>query len=132
MPAVTVMAAVGAKRRGSAGSGSGSGDGACKRSVGGIRCEQARAKQERQGSATVGSGSVWCKRWLRRWLRRLRAAARVTQKKTGEGRIWCERKANPSPLFISLTRQPKSHFPLNFAVIANLAKPASPPALRNF
>ena len=60
------------------------------------------------------------------------AAARVTQEKTGEGRRWCDQKANPSPLFISLTRQPKSHFPLNFAVIANLAKPASPPALQNF
>ena len=39
MPAVTVTAAVGTKRRGSAGSGSGS--------VGGTGCEQARAKQKR-------------------------------------------------------------------------------------
>ena len=68
----------------------------------------------------------------RRWLRKLKAAARVTQEKTGEGRKGCERKANPSPLFISLTRQPNSHFPLNFAIIANLANPASPPALQNF
>ena len=44
----------------------GGGDGAGRRSVGGTRCEQARVKQERQGSATVGSGSVWCRRWLRR------------------------------------------------------------------
>ena len=32
------------------------------------------------------------------------AAARVTQEKAGEGRRWCDRKSNPSPLFISLTR----------------------------
>ena len=36
----------------------GGGDGAGRRSVGGTRCEQARAKQERQSSATVGSGFV--------------------------------------------------------------------------
>ena len=78
-----MKAAVGAKRSGSASAVTvGGGDGAGKRSVGGTRCEQARAKQERQGSTTVGSGSVWC----RRWLKRLRAAARVTQEKTGEGR----------------------------------------------
>ena len=74
----------------------GGGDGADRRSVDDTRCEQARAKQERQGSATVGSGSVWC----RRWLRQLRATARVTQEKTGEGRRWFDRKANPSPLFL--------------------------------
>ena len=125
--AQAVVVSIGAGGSGGAVTVSG-GDGAGRRSVGGTRCEQARAKQERQGSATVGSGSVWC----RRWLKRLRAAARVTQEKAGEGRRWCDRKANPSPLFISLTRQPKSHFPLNFAVIANLAKPASPPALQNF
>ena len=106
----------------------GGGDGAGRCSVGDTRCKQAPAKQERQGLATVGSGSSWC----RRWLKRLRAAARVTQEKIGEGRRWCDRKANPSHLFISLTRQPKSHFPLNFAVTTNSAKPASPPALQNF
>ena len=36
----------------------GGGDGADRRSVGGTGCEKARAKQKRQGSATVGSGSV--------------------------------------------------------------------------
>ena len=68
----------------------GGGDGAGRRSVDGTRCEQAWEKQERQGSATVGSGFVWCRRWLRQWLRRLKAAARVTQEKTGEGRRWCD------------------------------------------
>ena len=54
------------------------GDGAGRRSVGGTRCEKARAKQEWQGSATVGRCSVWCGWWLRQWLKRLKAAARVT------------------------------------------------------
>ena len=31
-----------------------------------------------------------------------RATAGMAQEDTGEGRIWCERKSNPSPLLIAL------------------------------
>ena len=78
------------------------------------------------GEATVGSGSVVRARlrvaqsglgraghWLVQEVAlataaakaaKLRATARMTQEETGEGRRWCELKANPSPLFISRTR----------------------------
>ena len=32
---------------------------------------------------------------------KLRATAGMAQEETGEGRRWCERKANPSPLLIA-------------------------------
>ena len=64
------------------------------------------------------------------WLRLLKVAARVAQEKTGEGEYEVIEWPAPSPLFISLRWPPKSHFTLNFASIANLAKPASLPALQ--
>ena len=112
MPAVTMTAAVGAKRHGSTGSGSGS-----------ERPTRAKAAMTQSSVQMAGAGAA---------AQAAQGCGKVTQEKTGEGRRWCERKANPSPLFIGLMRQPKSHFPLNFAIIANLAKPASPPTLQNF
>ena len=44
--------------------------------VGGARCEQAQVKQERQGSATVGRGSV------------VRARLRVAQSRLGSAGHW--------------------------------------------
>ena len=59
-------------------------------------------------------------------------AAMVTLRRLGRGGDDMNDKPTPSSLFISLTRQPKSHFRFNFSIIANLAKPASPSALQNF
>ena len=54
------------------------------------------------------------------------------QEEAGEGRRWCERKANPSPLLIAKPMQPKSPVPLNFTNLANLSVSASPHANQNF
>ena len=50
--------------------------GAGRRSVGGLGCEQAQAKRKRQGSATVGRGSV------------VRARLRVAQSGLGRAGRW--------------------------------------------
>ena len=64
MPAVTVTAAVGAKRRGSAGSGLGTGS----RMAGAVKLRAAEAGTAKaQGSGVAGSAG-WCRWW--QWLRR--------------------------------------------------------------
>ena len=73
--ALAVAVAIGAGGSGGAVT-VGSGDGADRRSVGGPGCKQARAKGKRQGSATVGSGSV------------VRAQLRVAQSGLGRAGRW--------------------------------------------
>ena len=60
--------------------------GSCRRWCGSVR----QGTEEAQGSATAAAEAAKC-----------RATAGMAQEETREGRRWCERKANPSPLLIA-------------------------------
>ena len=64
MPAVTVTAAVRAKRRGSAGSGLGTGS----RLAGAMKLRVAKAGTAKAQVSGVAGSAGWCRRW--QWLQR--------------------------------------------------------------